>query len=137
MKKIILFALFLPLQIYALDSTQPYNILNDLNSYRKEHNLEPLEENKKLCLLAKTRVEHLKTNWSHDGFQSEIDIITDMDGLFYENLARNFIASDVVLAWSMSTQGHNEAMIIPEMKYGCVAQIDDYYTFEGYIPKKR
>jgi hypothetical protein len=36
----------------------------------------------------------------------------------------------------MSKAGHKEAMLIPDMKYGCVVQSGDYYTFEGYTPQK-
>ena len=113
-----------------------YDILADMNAYRTKYNLQPLEEDTRLCELAKLRTEEIKNDWSHKQFQPEIDKMADMDGVFYENLARTFEPKDVVWAWSMSKAGHKEAMLIPEMKYGCVAQSGDYYSFEGYIPGK-
>lgn len=87
-------------------------------------------------MLAKIRVEEIKTDWSHSQFQSEIDKIEGKGGIFYENLARTFESTDVVWGWSMSQMGHREAMLIPEMKHGCVAQSGKHYAFEGYIPNR-
>lgn len=107
-----------------------------MNAYRATYQLKPLEEKKGLCVLAKTRVEQIKTDWSHKQFQGEIDKIQNMEGIFHENLARSFEPKDVVWAWSMSKAGHKEAMLVSDMKYGCVVQSGDYYTFEGYVPSK-
>lgn len=149
MKKLILLSLLLPIQLYAI--TMPgttigttaiaatfstYNILGDMNTYRAKYNMSPLEKNGQLCNLATKRVEQIKTDWSHGQFQHEIDTIRGMDGIFSENLARTFEAKDVVWAWSMSQAGHREAMLVPDMKYGCVVQSGDYYAFEGYTPRQ-
>ncbi len=141
MKKLLIISFFLlPTQLFASTyantnyASSNQEILNNLNEYRKIHNLEALIEESELCALAKIRVEEIQTDWSHGQFQKEIDKLSERGGVFHENLARRFEPSDVVWAWSMSTMGHREAMLIPDMKYGCVAQIGDYYAFEGYIP---
>lgn len=137
MKKLAILLLLISTQFYALTTAKAssYDILKDLNTYRATYHLSPLEENSMLCSLAKLRVEQIKTDWSHNNFQGEIDAISNMDGVFHENLARSFEPKDVVWAWSMSQAGHKEAMLIPDMKYGCIAQSNGYYAFEGYIPK--
>lgn len=122
------------LPIYA--STESYDILSDINTYRAGYNLLPLEKNDVLCTLAAIRVGQIRAGWSHEQFQPEIDKIPNMDGVFYENLARTLEAKDVVWGWSMSQVGHKEAMLKPEMKLGCVVQSGDHYAFEGYIPSK-
>lgn len=118
---------------YSLDSQ--HDILADMNTYRKSYNLPPIKQNNALCTLARKRVEQIQTDWSHGQFQQEIDAITGMNGVFHENLARTFLPEEVVLAWSMSQAGHRETMLIPTMKYGCIAQMGDYYVFEGYEDK--
>lgn len=145
MKKFILLSLLLPIQLYAVTipgnqtgftvvaaAFPAYDILGDMNTYRAKYHLTPLENNIVLCNLAKIRAEEIKTDWSHGQFQKEVDTIQDMDGVFSENLARNFEPKDVVWAWSMSKAGHREAMLVSEMKYGCVVQSGNYYAFEGY-----
>jgi uncharacterized protein YkwD len=133
MKKLTLsLTLFLSQITILCVSASSYDILSDLNRYREEYHLAPLERNEVLCDLANRRVEQIQTDWSHKQFQTELDKIPDMTGEFHENLARTFAPEDVVSAWSMSLAGHREAMLIPDMKYGCVAQLGDYYTFEGY-----
>jgi uncharacterized protein YkwD len=137
MKKLIFLSLLLPVQLFALtsaSSSQPHDILLDMNIYRVQHNLSSLTKSEALCDLAKVRVEQIKTDWSHGQFQPELDKISNMNGVFYENLARTFVPEDVVWGWSMSQMGHREAMLVPEMKYGCVVQSGNYYTFEGYVP---
>lgn len=116
-------------------STSTSDILGDINIYRAKYNLTPLEVNEDLCTLAKARTEQIKTDWSHGGFQDEVDKLPNMGGVFYENLARNYETEDVVWAWSMSQFGHREAMLVSEMKYGCVIESDKHFAFEGYIPK--
>lgn len=118
---------------YSLESK--HSILADMNMYRERYNLQPIKQNEVLCALAHKRVEQIQTDWSHGQFQQEIDAITGMSGVFHENLARTFLPEEVVWAWSMSQAGHREAMLIPTMKYGCVAQLGDYYAFEGYEEK--
>lgn len=136
MKKLALLLVLIPLQTFALTGPMiSFGILTDINTYRARYDLLPLEQNDNLCTLAGKRVEQIKTDWSHDQFQSEIDQINDMDGVFYENLARTFEPQDVVWGWSMSQMGHREAMLVPAMKYGCVTQSGDHYVFEGYVPK--
>lgn len=133
MKKTILSLLLLSSQVSILfASTSSYDILSDLNRYRESYHLAPIEKDERLCKLANIRVEQIQTDWSHKQFQTELDKISTMRGGFHENLARTFEPEDVVSAWSMSLAGHREAMLIPEMKYGCVVQMGDYYTFEGY-----
>ncbi len=135
MKKLIFLLLVLPAQTFALTiPVTSFSILQDMNIYREMYNLAPLEENNTLCELAKVRADQIHTDWSHNQFQGEIDKISGMNGSFYENLARTFEPEDVVWGWSMSKMGHREAMLIPEMKYGCIAQSGDHYAFEGYIP---
>lgn len=137
MKKFTLLFLFLPIQAHALaisGENPSYDILVDLNVYRAQHHLAPVEKNDELCSLARTRVAQIKTDWSHGQFQSELDKIPNMGGTFYENLARTLKPQDVVWGWSTSQMGHREAMLIPEMKFGCVAQSGNHYSFEGYIP---
>lgn len=138
MKKLFIILFLLPAHLYAVTVTtvaiSSYDILGDVNIYRAKYDLEPLQKNEKLCDLAKTRVEQIKTDWSHKQFQTEIDKLANTGGVFYENLARSFEPEDVVWGWSMSQMGHREAMIIPEMKYGCVVQSGNYYSFEGYTP---
>lgn len=114
-----------------------HTIFEDINTYRKSNGVNPLLENKTLCTLAEKRVKQIKTDWSHDQFQPEIDNVLDMDGVFYENLARTLEPQQVVWGWSMSQAGHREAMLIPTMEYGCVAESDGHYVFEGYVPNKR
>ena len=136
MKKILLLSISIIIAIFYLTKVNAsYDLLNDINIYRAKSNLKPLQNDSKLCDLAKLRVEEIKNDWSHKQFQSEIDKIGGMDGVFHENLARTFEAKDVVWAWSMSKAGHKEAMLIPEMTLGCVAKSGEYYTFEGYTPK--
>ena len=135
MKKIIILALLFQthLSVYAISSVSSA-IFADINSYRAKYNLPAIEQNNVLCRLAETRADQIHTDWSHDQFQGEIDRISGMGGVFYENLARTFEAKDVVWGWSMSQMGHREAMLVPTMKYGCVAESGDHYAFEGYIP---
>ena len=135
MKKLILLILIIPTHIFALSVPMiSFSILQDMNIYRAKYNLAPLIQKDELCALAKTRAVQIKSDWSHTQFQPEIDKIKNMNGKFYENLARTFESEDVVWGWSMSQKGHREAMLIPEMKYGCVSQSGDHYAFEGYIP---
>ena len=137
MKKLLILSLLLSLQVSVTSvMASTYDILRDMNVYRAKYNLAPLQTDSRLCDLAKIRTEQIKTDWSHKQFQAEIDKMPSMSGVFHENLARTFEAQDVVWAWSMSQAGHREAMLIPEMKYGCVVQSGDYYSFEGYIPAK-
>lgn len=127
----------MPMQLYAqmvAANITSYDILVDMNSYRAIYHLAPLEGNDTLCTLAKIRVEQIKTDWSHQQFQSELDKIPNMRGVFHENLARTFESKDVIWGWSMSLVGHKEVMLIPEMKYGCIAQSGNTYAFEGYVP---
>lgn len=135
MKKLLFLIVLLPLSVNALYITAtvlPYDVLNDLNVYRKQHNLQPLKKSQVLCDLATRRTEEIKTDWSHSQFQKEINKIP-YTGTFHENLARGYKPNNVVWAWSMSKAGHKEAMLIPNMDYGCVIQSGGYYTFEGYI----
>ncbi len=140
MKKLLLITLLLPVHVYAVTTTTAiggdYDILADVNIYRAKYNLAPLEKDETLCALAKIRAEQIKSDWSHKQFQAEIDKIPKKGGVFYENLARVFDPEDVVWGWSMSQSGHREAMLVPDMKYGCVVQSGIYYSFEGYIPEQ-
>ena len=135
MKKYLLL-LLLPLQLHALTVTSivpEYDILQDLNKYRAKYNLQHVKKDERLCKLATIRAKQIQTDWSHKQFYTEIQK-TNIGGMFYENLARTFEPQDVVWGWSMSKMGHREAMLIPEMKYGCVKQINKHYSFEGLIP---
>jgi uncharacterized protein YkwD len=138
MRKILLTSLFATTLLFSVLPVSAgegeRDILVDLNAYRATFSLAPLEKDATLCTLASTRVEEIKSDWSHGQFQPEIDKIPNMPGMFYENLAKNFAPEDVVHAWSLSRMGHKEAMLKPTMKFGCVIQSGEYYTFEGYIP---
>lgn len=134
MKKYLLL-LLLPLQLHALQVTAivpEYDILQDLNKYRAKYNLQPVKKDERLCKLATIRARQIQTDWSHDGFQPEIDKIQGMSGVFYENLARNFAPNDVVWGWSMSNMGHREAMLVPDVTRGCIIKVKNFYAYEGY-----
>lgn len=137
MKKLIFLLFLIPLYVNGADYKAFSNdsILYNINEFRSLYGLSSLSKNETLCKLANTRAEEIRTDWSHGQFQTELNNIDGMEGEFYENLARTFEPKDVVWAWSMSTMSHREAMLIPDMKYGCVAQIGDYYAFEGYISR--
>ena len=112
---------------------QPYNVLNDVNTYRLEKGLEPLEQSIMLCGLAYVRSQQIQTDWSHNQFYKEIQKV-QVGGRFHENLARFYTPDEVVPAWKLSKAGHNEAMLVDDMKYGCVVQSEEYYVFEGLTP---
>lgn len=139
MKKIITLCIFLSTSFFVEASSQSvaisHSILENINTYRKIHNLLPIQEQVSLCKLASTRVEQVLTEWSHDKFQIEIDTIQNMNGMFYENLARTYNEEEVVYMWSLSKAGHNETMLRSDMTYGCIAKIGDTYAFEGYSIK--
>lgn len=108
------------------------DVLGDINAYRKEKGLGALKQEAKLCKLAKVRVIQIQSDWSHRQFHVELDRIVGMSGTFQENLARTMTEDKVVDAWKRSKMGHNEAMLIPNMKIGCVASSKKHYVFEGY-----
>ncbi len=139
MKKIILSCIFLCVPFFSYAETDSgvisHTILQDINIYRKAYNLPPIQEETSLCKLATTRVKQVISDWSHDQFQIEIDAIENMNGVFYENLARTYTTKDVVYMWSLSKNGHNETMLRSDMVYGCVAKVGETYAFEGYSPK--
>lgn len=125
--------------LYLSATVPPYDILNDINQYRKEKGLGELKKSVVTCGLAAIRTQEIKTDFTHNQFHPEIDKIP-LHGMFYENLAMVGIASKtrkddytwVVPAWKASKKGHNEAMLVPTMTYGCVVGSDGYYVFEGY-----
>ena len=119
--------------IYVSAVVLPYNILNDINVYRVQQGLNVLQPSTLLCGLAYVRSQEIKTDWSHKQFQQEIDKIP-VTGRFYENLSRGYEENEVVAGWKLSLMGHNEAMLVPSMKYGCVVASGKFYVFEGYIP---
>lgn len=132
-----LFVLSLTFLQFSFCSALAHTIFEDINAYRKSNGLRTLQENKSLCSLAEKRAVQIKTDWSHAQFQQEIDTIPNMDGQFYENLARTLEPQQVTWGWSLSKMGHKEAMLIPTMEFGCVAENDGHYVFEGYVPRKK
>lgn len=119
--------------LYVSATVYPYNILDDINRYRSTKGLDPLVESITMCGLAYVRAQQIKTDWSHNQLQAGVDRLM-YGGRYYENLARTIEVDQVVPAWIGSTRGHNEAMLVKEMKYGCVVASDKHYVFEGYIP---
>lgn len=124
----------------ALD-TFKYDILADINKYREDLNLLPLEKSLILCQLATTRLNQIKKegdNWSHKEFQSELNKLP-YNGTYYENLARSNNLSNIpvdepstiVHFWKTSKKGHNQALLT-DLDFGCVAYDAGYYVFEGY-----
>ena len=114
-------------------TVQPYNVLNDINTYRTEKKLDPLQQSIILCGLAYVRSQQIQTDWSHNQFYKEIQKV-QVGGRFHENLARFYTPDEVVPAWKLSKAGHNEAMLVEDMRYGCVVQSGEYYVFEGLVP---
>lgn len=108
----------------------------EINNFRKRNNKNELTQYEPLCKLAKIRVEEIKTDWSHNGFESRNEeiytrfcntnnIICTSAG---ENLAKGtFInAKEVVDEWEKS-EGHKENML-DEYNVQCIAVSENHYV---------
>jgi len=108
----------------------------EINNFRVKNNLNKLTRYEPLCELAKLRVNEIKTDWSHKGFELRNDeiytnycnkgaLICTKAG---ENLAKgDFIdEKDVVLGWENSPD-HKENMLT-EYNVQCVEVSGTFYV---------
>jgi len=107
-----------------------------INDFRKENKLNSVVRYDPLCALAKIRVQEIKTDWSHKGFETRSEkIYTDFCNkgniictAVGENLAKGDFSEekDVVVGWENSPK-HREAML-GEYNVQCVAVSGKYYV---------
>ena len=112
------------------------SIENAINDYRIQNGKNRLDKHDPLCDLAKIRVYEIKSDWSHQGFESRKD--GDLFARFCntekldclgigENLAMNFnTVSDVMNGW-INSEGHRENML-GDYNVQCVAVDNGYIT---------
>ena len=98
------------------------SLLNLVNQYRKEHNLNFLTVNEGLCRLAVERLEEIKTDWSHKGFFARnLYSYCPSCFIFSENLARKFTKfSNIVPKWDVSPS--HSRVLNGSYSVGCTAQ---------------
>lgn len=101
--------------------------LQQINTYREENNLKPLQQDQDLCRAAEKRLGEIKNNFSHEGFGIEL---CDKCSHLGENLARNIKEERVVSAW-IESPSHKEIIVSPVYNIGCVVYDDGYSVFEA------
>lgn len=110
-------------------------ILSEVNIYRADNGLVPLEQNMGTCAFAQDRADEIVEDWSHEGFYNDSRRagyygVYDYSG---ENLAKVIDYKDVADAW-MESPTHKEVMLSSRYTHGCVKMhmngIIPYYVLE-------
>lgn len=112
--------------------TPTQQLLTYINDYRETKGLGDVTESTSTCDFAKIRVKEIQTDWSHNGFDQHVLINEDVpDGIWSENLAKNFTNLELVLqAWQHSPT-HNEILLQKELTYMCIKRDGVYWALEG------
>jgi uncharacterized protein YkwD len=111
--------------VFSSFSIDTSTVLVDVNNFREQNGLSPLLETPTLCSVAKARLSETRMNFSHDGFTASR--FCAVNCTMGENLARNYKSEqEIVDAWAGSPS-HKTIMLMPNVKYGCVAS-DGQYT---------
>ena len=137
-RKIICFlfvALFVGLFFFVFNYKQNNPpIIQEINAFRAENNLDPVRARKEACDFAAIRAKEAETDWSHDKFMKAVEAGAVSDKYqWYENLAGDFDTDhEVVEAWKESSD-HRE-VLLSTMKYACVARYNNTWALEGMEP---
>lgn len=93
-----------------------------VNRYRSGHGLPAIVVNGGLCRLARERLEEVKTDWSHDGFNNRnLYTYCPECTAIGENLARDFDnLENVILMWNRSPS--HRKLLLSNYRFGCSAQ---------------
>lgn len=102
----------------------PLKVLTLINDHRKSKGLGILSFDESMCKFANTRLEQIKTNYSHDGFYPAVKKAYEYT-YAGENLASGYTTEDgVVYGWIMSPK-HLENIENPHYTRSCVASGSD------------
>lgn len=108
-------------------------IIREINAFRAENNVEPVQVKKEACDLAAIRAKEAETDWSHNGFENRIEELEATGYWWSENLAGDLETKhEVVEAWKES-ETHRE-VLLSAMKYACVARYNNTWALEGMEP---
>jgi uncharacterized protein YkwD len=108
-----------PSLIQNQNSNQGGNLelLQTVNTYRKEHGLATLANREDLCVAATTRSQEIARNFSHEGFQQAIQ------GINYTGVAENiwqgelYNSKRVIEAWNSSLSHQDN--LLGNWEWGC------------------
>lgn len=104
------------------------SLLEQINSYRAENGLKALKSDPVLCDAANKRLNEIRTDWSHNGFNADLCTKCSRVG---EDLAKGFDdKGKVVSAW-IESPSHKEVILTPEYNYGCTVYDRGYAVFEA------
>lgn len=110
-------------------------LMNEINKYRAERGLSPVQTNGETCNFAKLRAEEIAKQFNHDGFNQRITT----KSLPYahwskvsENLATTPNYTEVVVLWKKSPL--HAANMREATPFVCVEQFGNYYAYEGMNP---
>lgn len=99
-------------------------ILSKVGNYRVVNGLNTLTRSQSLCMVASTRLSEVKINFSHDGFVAQR--FCDVNCYLGENLARYYKSEQSTFEGWMNSPSHNDLMLKPVYRYGCVATNGQY-----------
>lgn len=106
-------------------------VLNQVNTYRGSEGLPAVVENDPTCALASIRSFESISDWSHNNFYSQAEIIESK--YFYkevvENLSTGLTELEVVPAWINSPT--HKKNLDASLTYGCVRCHDENCAFIG------
>jgi uncharacterized protein YkwD len=84
------------------------SLLNTVNEWRKTQNLASFSPNNVTCTIAEARLNQLKNNFSHDGFEALTSSGAFPAGSYAENIAKDFDSDQsIVDTWSASPIHHD------------------------------
>lgn len=104
--------------------TEEASLLDEINSYRTNHNLGKLVRNEELCIWVEERINQLVQKGSldqHDGFRSQSQHYLKEKGFtkLAENIAQGQVSvTEVVASWDQSL-AHKNTMQTQEMDVAC------------------
>jgi uncharacterized protein YkwD len=110
----------------ALNSFQIYNLIND---YRAKNNLPKLSWNPKICDYAKTRLNQIHSDWSHNGYWNTPPFYVKV-AYTGENLANSTLSESQTLKDWINSPEHKANIENPHFTQTCIAS--DVYQNVNY-----
>lgn len=104
-------------------------LLDEVNKYRASQGVAAAQMDSNTCDFAQKRAQELKSNFSHDGFNS---LPYASYSQVTENIAQTGNYKDVIPMW-VNSSGH-AANMRANTPFICVKQYEDYYALEGWRP---
>lgn len=110
-------------------------MMKQINEYRAQNNLSPVQTDPYTCDFAKIRANEITKGFNHDGFTNRVNNHTlpyPDYALITENLAHTSDFKRVITLW-INSPGH-AANMRKNTPYVCVAWSGDFYAYEGWLP---